>query len=299
MSPSIRTIAPGDTSLDWERQIVLHDSLTLQRFAPEKLCQTHRTDFYHIFILEDCEVEHWVDFAPVQAGPWSLLFIDRAKAHRFDRLEKYQCHIILFTEEFLSLRNADAKQGRHSPFFQNLNEHPVLPLGPAALSPFLEIYRALQQESRAPHDNLQPGILRNLLQRFLLLAEREQQKQGIAPGNASPEQELVYNFRGKLDERFRAVRSVQAYARTLGVTAKRLAQATAKILGKTPKQCIDERVVLEAKRLLGVGGYSVKAIALDLEFDAVSNFTKYFRKHTGNSPSEFRTRHAKAPRPVY
>jgi len=59
-------------------------------------------------------------------------------------------------------------------------------------------------------------------------------------------------------------------------------------MGKTPKQLIDERILLEAKRLLVHSNDPGKIIGLSLGFDEPTNFNKFFKKHTGKTPSEFR-----------
>ena len=69
------------------------------------------------------------------------------------------------------------------------------------------------------------------------------------------------------------------YASNLGITEKRLNIATSKILGKTVKQFIDERVMLEAKRLLIHSTESIKIIGYSLGFEEPTNFIKYFKNH--------------------
>ena len=59
-------------------------------------------------------------------------------------------------------------------------------------------------------------------------------------------------------------------------------------LDKTPKQIIDERIVLESKRLLVHSSMAIKEVAYELGYDEPTNFVKYFRKHTALTPSEFR-----------
>ena len=78
------------------------------------------------------------------------------------------------------------------------------------------------------------------------------------------------------------------YAAQLGVTEKRLAQATAQVLGKLPKQVIAERLTLEAKRLLAHTPASSKEVGFALGFDEPTNFSKYFRRQTGLTPNQFR-----------
>ena len=63
---------------------------------------------------------------------------------------------------------------------------------------------------------------------------------------------------------------------------------SSKILGSTPKKIIDDRIMLEAKRLLAHSSESVKEISYSLGFDEPTNFVKYFRKHHLSTPIEFR-----------
>jgi len=70
-----------------------------------------------------------------------------------------------------------------------------------------------------------------------------------------------------------------------------LNQATSKVLDKSPKELIDDRILLEAKRLLVYGNKSIKEIAFQLGFEEPTNFIKYFRKHIDKTPMEFREKY--------
>jgi len=70
-----------------------------------------------------------------------------------------------------------------------------------------------------------------------------------------------------------------------------LHKACTSVLDKTPKQIIDERVVLEAKRLLVYSQQAIKEIAYELGYNEPTNFIKYFRKHAKCTPLEFRDRY--------
>jgi AraC-like DNA-binding protein len=74
----------------------------------------------------------------------------------------------------------------------------------------------------------------------------------------------------------------------MSVSEKKLNKATNQVLGKSPKEIIDERVVLEAKRLLVHTSKSIKEVGFELGFDEPTNFIKYFKKHVGRTPIEFK-----------
>ena len=82
---------------------------------------------------------------------------------------------------------------------------------------------------------------------------------------------------------------VTEYAARLGYSPRTLNRLARAHTGRSAKQLIDERVVLEAKRLLSHGGASVADIAQGLGFDDPSNFSAYFLRHTGLRPGGFRS----------
>jgi len=125
----------------------------------------------------------------------------------------------------------------------------------------------------------------------LLLAERERRKTGFTEIKRGADLDYTILFKNLLDEQYKQVKTVSAYAGQMAVSEKRLTQATSTTLGKTPKQLIDERVQLEIKRLLVHTSLSIKEIGYELGFEEPTNFIKYFRKHEKMTPIEFRERY--------
>ncbi|WP_228437426.1 helix-turn-helix domain-containing protein [Chryseobacterium sp. 7] len=62
-----------------------------------------------------------------------------------------------------------------------------------------------------------------------------------------------------------------------------------RVLGVSPSKIIQERIILEAKRLLVLSDMSVKEIASELNFQDEFYFSRYFKKSVGLSPKYFRT----------
>ncbi len=81
---------------------------------------------------------------------------------------------------------------------------------------------------------------------------------------------------------------VSHYADTLNVSSRYLAQVTKRIAGKTPKAIIDEHICREAGRALSTTDMTVQEVAYQLGFGSQAHFTKFFRKTTGVTPTEYR-----------
>ena len=83
-------------------------------------------------------------------------------------------------------------------------------------------------------------------------------------------------------------RSVGFYAGQLNLTPKYLTTLIRKTSGRTAVEWIDDYVVLEAKNLLKYSTMSIQEIAYYLNFSNQSFFGKYFKSHTGMTPSAYR-----------
>ena len=146
----------------------------------------------------------------------------------------------------------------------------------------------MTDELQSKKDNAQADILKNLLHNFLLHSERERRKQNFTEIKKGADLDYVILFKDILEANYKNQKQVNYYAKEIIITEKRLNQATTKILDKSPKELIDERVLLEAKRILAHTTESVKEISYQLGFEEPTNFIKYFKKHTSVTPTEFR-----------
>lgn len=59
-------------------------------------------------------------------------------------------------------------------------------------------------------------------------------------------------------------------------------------LGKSASGLIEESLILEAKVLMQKSNMSVSEIAFDIGFEDVSYFARFFKKHTGFAPTQYR-----------
>ncbi len=250
------------------------------------LITPHRTDFYHVFMFDDCTPTHLVDFNPIKIKPFTLLFIDKDRVHQFDQLLNYEGRVLIFTDDFFIANERDTTFLRSSILFNDLTDKPNFQLPKEVFARFVSISNSIDEELEMPESEY--DILKNHLHNLLLLAEREKRKQGYTEMRKGADLDYTLLFRDQLEKQFRSVKNVSVYAAVLNVSERRLGNATTKVLGKAPKELIDERVLLEAKRLLVHGNQSIKEIGFELGFGEPTNFIKYFRKHTAKTPVEFR-----------
>jgi AraC-like DNA-binding protein len=135
-------------------------------------------------------------------------------------------------------------------------------------------------------DDIPLEVLRHHLAALLLRVGRLEPEGG--PGLAAADSEVLVRFRHAIDERFARTRQVEEYARALGCSVRTLTRASLSATGRTAKQLVDERVALEAKRLLAESDLPVAEVGARLGFTEATNFGRFFARTAGLSPGQFR-----------
>lgn len=102
--------------------------------------------------------------------------------------------------------------------------------------------------------------------------------------------ELFGHFMHELEHHCHESRDVRYYADRLFITRKYLGMVVRRKTGKTPKQLVDEYVVMRIKLALRDTNDSVRQIAMAFHFSDDSLLIRYFRSHTGMTPMQFRRR---------
>jgi len=268
-------------------QIEIVNLSNLYQQHREMITKPHRTGFYHIIWFEKDSVKHVVDFKNIDMTSNSLLFLNKDTVHIYDINSDTVGRAILFTEEFFCRNVEDAKYLKTTILFHNLLSVVNLSLDESSIK-ITRYFELLDAEIKSASGNFHELILQNLLHNLLLSAEQILKNQGFKEPEKGADLDYMVAFKELLEQNYKKQKRVTYYAKSIGLTEKRLNLATARILGKQPKHLIDERVMLEAKRLLAHSTDSVKEIGFQLGFNEPTNFIKFFRKHNTATPAEFR-----------
>jgi AraC family transcriptional activator of pobA len=252
----------------------------------KKLHQPHRAAFYLIFWFKGGSPVHMVDFHAVTPPQDSFLFVRKDAVQFFDQHNAFNSSVLLFTDTFFCENDSDNRLLQSSLLFNNFSGQGPEPV--PATGTMRDIWQQMQTEDRLPADAFHAALLRKYLHSFILLAERELGNQGKSTRLQGINFEHLVSFKNLLEQHFREEKAVSFYADKLFISTKVLTNVTHLLLGKTPKQLIDERVLLEAKRLLVHSPEPVKNIGIDLGIEEATNFNKFFKRHAGQTPASFR-----------
>src|SRR5262245_2770705 len=99
---------------------------------------------------------------------------------------------------------------------------------------------------------------------------------------------LLMRFRQLVEERFRDRWSVQRYAEALGVSSDRLHAMCTRVLGRSPRVLIQQRILHEAVTRLERSAISIKQLAFVLGFKDTAYFNRFFRRYLGIPPGRYR-----------
>ena len=96
------------------------------------------------------------------------------------------------------------------------------------------------------------------------------------------------DFRDAIERGLGSGRSIRDYASDLGYSERTITRACQRVTGLSAKGVLDQRIVLEAKRLLAHTDLPAATVGSRLGFSEPTNFAKFFRRHTAQLPSAFR-----------
>jgi AraC-like DNA-binding protein len=166
-----------------------------------------------------------------------------------------------------------------------------------AYPPFIKIER----EEEAEWSNLIEVILNEYTRQFensreviclclkaLIVLYRRKANLSNSLFIADRKRKLMDDFIRMLNRRFTELKTPKEFAQILNISPNYLNAVCKAISNKTVSYCIQERVILEAKRFLTHTELTVSEISFKLGFKDNSYFGRYFRKAVGMSPERFR-----------
>jgi len=157
-----------------------------------------------------------------------------------------------------------------------------------------EYVHALHREYQRPVDNQRALSLGSLINLLVLTLERHRQSQQGSSNqhdDKSPQQrssQYLQRFNQLVNRDFALQRTVESYATEIGVTAPHLNAVCKQQLGKNALALVHERLLLECCRRLSYTIQPISIIADQLGFADPAYFTRFFKRHTGQSPKQYR-----------
>ena len=127
-----------------------------------------------------------------------------------------------------------------------------------------------------------------MLKRLLILCTRIYKEQSELTTFDKKQLDIVRDYNYLVETNFKTKKQVADYAEMLNKSPKTLSNLFKKYNEKSPLQIIQDRTILEARRLLRHSDQSIKEIAYEIGYEDIQSFSRFFKKLEGVSPSEFK-----------
>ena len=147
--------------------------------------------------------------------------------------------------------------------------------------------RFLKNEFKTPH-KIPVDILQMLLKRLIIICTRSAKEQLILKNLDNEQIDVVRKFNVLVDMHYKTKRKVSDYAVLLFKSPKTLSNLFAVCIQKSSQQIILERLAFEAKRLIQFSNMQNQEIAYELGFNDPAHFSRFFKKMTNYSPTQYR-----------
>ena len=160
-------------------------------------------------------------------------------------------------------------------------------LDDAEAASFALLLQVFEDEFRNA-DNLQAEMLRVLLKRLIVKLTRLYKRQHVDEGLKASDLDAIRQYGLLVELHFKEYHQVQDYANLMHKSPKTLANLFGKHADRTPLQIIQDRVALEAKRMLIYSDLSAAEVGYACGFEEPAHFSRFFKRQVGESPGAFR-----------
>jgi AraC family transcriptional activator of pobA len=266
----VETVASRSAIHDWtiraHRHRNLFQILLIEGGGGEMTFEAARLPFSApAAILVPAAIAHGFRFEPNVTQGWVLTFTEDAAVALADRTSEAMSRLRVLAAHPIIPVTDDAERARLSALCAELFEESSLAR---------EGYRVAMR-----------GLLALIAVGVARLAASRARTGSVT---LQPADTTVTRLRALVDEFFRSEHQLGFYAEKLGMTVDRLNDHVKRATGVTAGHLIRQRVLTEAKRQLVFTTQPIQEIAEELAFSDPSHFARFFRKHTGTTPHEFR-----------
>jgi AraC family transcriptional regulator, transcriptional activator of pobA len=291
--PERATAAAGDGKLTVDRLPDPSDPVQVERLEGLRLDastsrEPHRHDYHELLWLRAGHGEHLLDGRPIEVRPRSLTLIGRGQVHVFSRAEGIEGVTVRFGDELL----AGGQAQRATPGWLLAGRGGLSVEVPEGEVAHLDaVLAAIEAEAARPPDARSGEIERHLLSVLLLWVQRWHEATRTERRDADDaEVRLHRRFAERLEADYPRHHDAAHYADALGVPAAALSRALGQVTGRSTKELVTDRVMLEAARLLRFTDLTVQEVGHRTGFRDPLYFSRAFKRHQGEPPQAYRSR---------
>lgn len=226
-----------------------------------------------------------VDGNEVNHSKNTLLFL--TEYHSVESIKISAARLIRFNRAFYCISDHDSEVGCKGILFFGASQLPKITIPEVELEKFELLWKMFCIEMESV-DNLQNDMLQMMLKRLLILSTRIYKEQSELINFDKNQLDIVREYNYLVESHFKTMHQVADYAKMLNKSPKTLSNLFKLYNEKSPLQIIQNRILLEARRLLRYSDKSIKEIGYEIGYEDIQAFSRFFKKAEGISPSDFK-----------
>ncbi|TWF32788.1 AraC-like DNA-binding protein [Chitinophaga polysaccharea] len=240
----------------------------------------HKHDFFIINLFESAKGVHTIDFHDYPIGNKQIHVLFPGQVHTWSIKPGTTGYQLMIQQKFFE---------RFASFFRfsfsNYMNHPVIPLTSDSFKLLKYEFDAIRDELNSPHSVQEVISARAAVIAATVSKEAEHIFTDLKVFQSNPR---LAQFNMLIDKFYKREKLVGYYAAKLHISANYLNILCKTHLDVSATRLIQQRVLLEAKRLLQTTDISIKEIAFELGFVDHAYFSNFFKAQAGLTPTQFR-----------
>ena len=292
MTRLIEGVASSDTFQDLLSVAEIKGDLFHPDEGEAEHLEPMRLDALVLVLVERGTAEILVDYVPYEVGRGSFLTLMPTHVVQATRISRdFMSRMLCVSKTFFDGYSAPPERKNSSMIrYMQIRKNPCATLEEAEMAVAREQFDRLRDKTRERgHYFLREALQNALVGLFIELANIFRHKMGELPTlTLTRKEELFEQFLRLLFEHCKEQHVVTFYAERLCITPQYLSLILKEQSGKSANKWIDDALIMEAKVLLKAPNATVQQVADALHFSDQSTFGKFFKKHMGISPMEYR-----------
>lgn len=240
----------------------------------------HKHDFFIIILFDQAQGTHNIDSVDYQIANHQIHVLFPGQMHKWNIKNGTMGYQLMIERSFFE---------QFAPYFRfsftNYQNHPVIQLTTKAFQLLHYEFDAIKNELKNDHSLVHLISARAAVIAAIVSREAENIFTEFKVYQSNPR---LAKFNTLIDVFFKEQKSVAFYAEKLHISANYLNILCKKSLKVSATHLIQQRVCIEAKRLLQSTTLSIKEIAFELGFTDHAYFANFFKSQTGMTPTAFR-----------
>lgn len=274
---------------NYENATPQHNQIYIKSFA-DHICEydfidtPHSHDFFLFVFCTNGQGKHTIDFNTYDFKPNRLFILKPGQIHHWSLSQDIEGTILFFKPSFY-FSKFPYKSALELPLLRTMSSLNYVDLteemGIQVGDVFANLFKTYLSDKNSSDD-----VFASYLN--ILIHHIHDAVDVVYELESEAKFHYLYTFENLLETHFLKEHKVSFYAKQIGVGAEHLNRVCKQFLMKSCKKIINERVALEAMRMLSKKGNTIQSIAEELSFSDLSNFVKFFKREVGITPAKFR-----------